>query len=161
MYKMSVFWVSRFGPCCEINLEVESRAQEAAGRAQEPWQSHQLLSGVPWYIYTQISISGRSIFGPGLQIFGCCERDNKWRKITIYNIQYSTAPSPHRMGFGPFCFMYDRMREFVLYLPLCPCSRPPATVCFVRHWHGGAKSDAKALFLCHTNYSYCNHHKVL
>ena len=110
MYKMSVFWVSRFGPCCEINLEVESRAQEAAGRAQEPWQSHQLLSGVPWYIYTQISISGRSIFGPGLQIFGCCERDNKWRKITIY-VQYTiqNSPLPTSNGIWSFLFYVGRI----------------------------------------------------
>ena len=105
MYKMSVFWVSRFGPCCEINLEVESRAQEAAGRAQEPWQFHQLLSGVPWYIYTQISISGRSIFGPGLQIFGCCERDNKWRKITIY-VQYTIQYSPLPTSNGIWSFLF-------------------------------------------------------
>ena len=164
MYKMSVFWVSRFGPCCEINLEVESRAQEAAGRAQEPWQFHQLLSGVPWYIYStpKFPFQVDQFSGRDCKYLAVANGITSGEKLQyMYNIQYSTAPSPHRMGFGLFCVMYDRMREFVPYLPLCPCSRPPATVCFVRHWHGGAKSDAKALFLCHTNYSYCNHHKVL
>ena len=98
MYKMSVFWVSRFGPCCEINLEVESRAQEAAGRAQEPWQFHQLLSGVPWYsTYTpKFPFQVDQFSGRDCKYLAVANGITSGEKLQYMYIQYCTVqPPPH------------------------------------------------------------------